>query len=200
MVLGITGISGVGKHTVAGYLQRKGWTVLDADAIAHYLYRPYTNVWKEVVEAFGEGILNQDDVINRSKLGKIVFDAQNPEKADAALRKLNGIVHPYVRRRMEEEIHHFSHKGGNIAVVAALWKELDLGSLCDKILLVRAESSMAIERVCKRDNIGEEMCTLRIKKQSVPPAPDWTVENNGTPEELYRKMGEILKANEHSAG
>ena len=39
MVLGITGISGAGKHTAADYFKKKGWVVLDADKLLdHVLY------------------------------------------------------------------------------------------------------------------------------------------------------------------
>ena len=94
MILGITGISGSGKHTAANFLKQKGWVVLDADKIAHYLYRPYTSLWKAVVKEFGEDILSANDKIDRQKLSKIVFDPNNPE----GLKKLNEITHPEIKR------------------------------------------------------------------------------------------------------
>jgi len=192
MVLGITGISGSGKHTVADYLQKKGWIVLDADTIAHYLYRPYTNVWKAIVEAFGEKILNQDDSISRVQLGKIVFDVEHPELAEKALQKLNGIVHPYVRRRLDEEVHYNLRKNLNIAVVGALWKELEMGKLCEKMLCVTAKPALAKERILKRDGVSAEAYGMRVKYQESPSKTDWTVENNGSPEDLYKKLSAVL--------
>jgi dephospho-CoA kinase len=192
MVLGITGYSGSGKHTAANCLQKKGWIVLDADTIAHYLYRPYTNVWKGIVEEFGERILNQDDSINRSQLGKMVFDGAHPEESEKALLKLNSIVHPYVRRRIEEEIHYHSKKGLSIAVVAALWKELEMGRLCEKVLLVKADPALAKERIVKRDGVSAEAYAMRVKSQGSPERADWVLENNGSPEELYGKIEAVL--------
>jgi dephospho-CoA kinase len=188
MVLGITGISGSGKHTAASYLQKRGWVVLDADTLAHYLYRPYTSVWKAITEAFGERVLNQDDSISRAQLGKVVFDVAHPEEAEKALRKLNDIVHPYVRRRLEEEVHYNMRKNLNIAVVAALWKELELKKLCEKLLWIKTDLALAQERIRKRDGVSAEEYALRVKNQESPPKPDWTLENNGTPEELYGEL------------
>ena len=192
MVLGITGISGSGKHTAANYLQKKGWVVLDADTLAHHLYRPYTNVWKAIVKEFGEKILNQDDSINRVQLGKIVFDPAHPEEAEKALLKLNGIVHPFVRRRLEEDIHYDVRRGMSVAVVAALWKELGLGEICEKLLWVSADPGLAMDRILRRDGISSEIYAQRVRGQKPPLKPDWALENNGTPEELYGKLSAAL--------
>lgn len=192
MVLGITGISGSGKHTAAGYLQKKGWVVLDADTLAHHLYRPYTNVWKAIVKEFGEKILNQDDSVNRVQLGKIVFDPAHPDEADKALQKLNGIVHPYVRRHLAEEVHYDVRRGVSVAVVTSLWKELELGELCEKLLWVKSDPKLAMDRILRRDGISPEMYGQRIRGQNPPAKPDWALDNNGTPEELYGKLSGAL--------
>ena len=193
MVIGITGASGAGKHTAALHLQKKGWVILDADAIAHYLYRPYTNVWKAVTETFGEKILNQDDSINRAKLGQIVFDPLHPKEADEALAKLDAIVHPYVRRRLGEEARFQSKKGAKVAVVAALWQELGLMDICEKILWVETQPEIAIRRVCARDNISSEMARMRLRGQQPPSKSVQIVENNGSIEDFHAQLDKILE-------
>ena len=101
MTLGITGISGSGKHMVANFFKEKEWVILDADKIAHDLYRPYTGVWKKITKEFGEKILNTDDTINRFKLSEIVFNPSDPDASKLLLGKLNQIIHPYMKRRMK---------------------------------------------------------------------------------------------------
>ncbi len=187
MVLGITGISGSGKHLAAEYFQKKNWVILDADTIAHNLYRPYTGAWKKVVNEFGEGILNKNDVINRSKLGKIVFNPENPD----ALQKLNQIIHPYIKRQIKNDIHRHFRRKSNIVVVAALWQELDLPSLCNKILLLKADPAIRLKRIQNRDGISESMYEVRTKNQSEPPHPDFVIENNREIRDLNNKLSEI---------
>ena len=192
MVLGITGISGSGKHTASKYFQKKGWVVLDADHIAHYLYRPYTGVWKAVSNEFGEKILNQDDTINRLKLGQIVFNPADPEFAGKALKRLNEIIHPYVRRYIENEIHRQARRKTNIVIVVALWRESGLDDLCNKIMVVRATPELRLKRIQGRDGINQETYKMRIKNQNEPEKFDLVVENNGSLEELNKKLDDIL--------
>jgi dephospho-CoA kinase len=193
MVLGITGISGSGKHTVAEYLRKKGWTVFDTDSIAHYLYRPYTGAWKEISTQFGEKILNQDDTINRVKLGQIVFNEADPEGAEAALKKLNGIIHPHMKIYIANELHHYGRKKIDVAIVSALWEEFEKG-FCEKILLLKADLAIRKKRIMSRDGIPEKMYGLRVKAQTEPKNPDFVIENNGTVEELIAKLNEMFSS------
>ena len=192
MVLGITGISGSGKHTASKYFQKKGWVVLDADSIAHYLYRPYTGVWKAVTNEFGEKVLNQDDTINRLKLGQIVFNPADTETAGIALKKLNEIIHPYVRRHIENEVHRQFRRKTNIAIVVALWRESGLDDMCDKLLVVKASPELRLKRIQGRDGVTKETYNMRIKNQNEPENPDLVIENNGSVEELNKKLDTIL--------
>ena len=79
VVIGVTGGVGTGKTTVAKMFAQLGAAVLDADAIAHRLMEPKRLAWRVIVAAFGEGILNADQTINRRKLAAVVFaDPVNP--------------------------------------------------------------------------------------------------------------------------
>ena len=192
MILGITGISGSGKHTAAQYFEKKGWVVLDADTIAHKSYRPYTHVWKAIVNEFSENILNENDSINRQKLGKIVFNAKDPDSAETALQNLNKIIHPYVKRKIKDKIHRHYRRGSDIVVVAALWEEIGLKDYCEKILSLTANPDSCSERIQKRDSISAETYQMRIKNQSEMPNPDFRLENNGSLEEMKVKMSELF--------
>ncbi|MBN2087670.1 dephospho-CoA kinase [Candidatus Peregrinibacteria bacterium] len=189
MILGITGISGSGKHTAAEFLKQKGWVILDADRVAHYLYRPYTALWKAMTTEFGEGILGVNDKIDRQKLASIVF---NPDNTDA-LERLNKITHPEIKRYLKNEIHHLHRRDPNIAIVAALWEGVGLTEICDKTLLIRTDKQLAYERIKKRDGIENNIYDLRIKSYVEIPNPDYTIENKGEYKEFYREIKEILK-------
>src|SRR5262245_25229586 len=89
-VIGLTGGIGSGKTTVAGILAGLGADVLDSDKVGHDVYRPGTEGFRQVTEAFGRDIVAADGTIDRRKLGAMVFG--DP----AALRRLNAIVHPLI--------------------------------------------------------------------------------------------------------
>ena len=75
-----------------------GAPAIDADKVGHEIYQPGAPAYRELIDAFGEGILAPDRTIDRRKLGPIVF-------ADpAALKRLNAIVHPKMFARMGEMV------------------------------------------------------------------------------------------------
>jgi len=192
MVLGITGKSGSGKHTAAEFLRQKGWVILDADRIAHHLYRPYTRVWKAVSDRFGEGILSANDTIDRQKLGQIVFNGENPAESEKALKDLNAILHPAIREYLKNELYHLKQaKKPLIAIIGALWEEVGLHELCEKLLLIKADRKMAFDRIQKRDGSTEAAYRERVKNQALPEKPDFTVENNGTFQEFYKSLNSL---------
>ena len=85
MVYGLTGGTGSGKTTVAGYLTEMGYTVIDADVVARSLTEPGSQVLWQLAETFGNEIIAEDGTLIRKKLGDIVFN--NKEK----LQMLNDI-------------------------------------------------------------------------------------------------------------
>jgi dephospho-CoA kinase len=189
MILGITGKSGSGKHTAAKYLEDRGWKILDADKISHNLYRPYRRAWRAIVKRFGEGILTKDDTVNRQKLRKIVFGKTPDEKK--ALKDLNAIIHPELKRFLKNEIHYQRRREKNVAVVASLWKELGLKTLCDKLLLVDAGQAIAYQRIHKRDGIDIEAYEAYTQNQTLPPDPDFVVKNEKGISDFYRELNKL---------
>lgn len=99
-LVGLTGGIGSGKTTVSHMLGALGACIIDADAVGHDVYRPGTEGFAKVVEAFGPEIVGADGVVDRRVLGQRVF-------ADpAALARLNAIVHPLIREEIRRRVDH----------------------------------------------------------------------------------------------
>ncbi len=94
--VGLTGGIATGKTTVVAMLRELGCHVLEADKIAHQMIVPGGPAYEEVVREFGSGILTPEGLVDRQKLGAIVF--ADPQR----LARLNAIVHPPV---LEEQMH-----------------------------------------------------------------------------------------------
>ncbi|MHA1568633.1 MAG: dephospho-CoA kinase [Alphaproteobacteria bacterium] len=90
IILGLTGSIGMGKSTASAMLRRMGLPVHDADAAVHTLFAPGGAAVAPVEAAF-PGVV-RDGAVDRTELGKRVFGD------DAALKRLESIVHPLVRR------------------------------------------------------------------------------------------------------
>lgn len=54
-MLGLTGISGSGKSSVAQRLKKLGAYIIDSDHLGHRAYAPGGPAYQPVVEAFGTG-------------------------------------------------------------------------------------------------------------------------------------------------
>ena len=84
----ITGSIASGKSTVVNLLKERGFSVIDADLIAH---EQLEICKREIVRVFGEQILDETGRIDRKKLGAIVF--REPKK----LKNLEQILHPKIK-------------------------------------------------------------------------------------------------------
>lgn len=158
LIIGVTGSFGTGKSTVAGFFKKQGARVFDADKIAHEALFVRC---EKIVKIFGKGVLKKDGEINRKKLGEIVF------KNKALLRKLNSIVHPYVIKRIKEEIKKIRRSKKQTVVVldVPLLIEAGLQGLVDKLIVVKAGLGQQIERCRKDYNLSGNEILERINAQ-----------------------------------
>ena len=113
-VIGITGGVGSGKSQVLAYLKEKHHAVIcQADQVAWDLQKPGQKCYREIVEHFGHGILNEDKTINRKVLGRRVF-------ADhAELCVLNAIMHPAVKEEIQCRVLKEREKGTKLFFLEA---------------------------------------------------------------------------------
>ena len=86
LVIGVTGQTGAGKGTVCKMLEKYGLYHIDADKVAHSVYKKGSDVLSALSEAFGEDILNPDGTANRAKIAEKAFSsAENTDVFPADL-------------------------------------------------------------------------------------------------------------------
>jgi dephospho-CoA kinase len=161
ITIGLTGGIGSGKSTAAKILAELGAPAIDADKVGHEIYQPGTPAYRELIEAFGEGILAPDRTIDRRRLGPIVFG--DP----AALKRLNAIVHPKMFTRMGELVAEMRRAGEMrpIVIEAAILIEANWQPLFDEIWLVTAARERVIERVERDRGLKPAQTEARIRAQ-----------------------------------
>ncbi|SHG82707.1 dephospho-CoA kinase [Thermosyntropha lipolytica DSM 11003] len=160
-IIGLTGGIASGKSTVAKKLAQLGAYVIDADKVAHMIIEPYKPAWYDIVEEFGEEVLNADKTVNRERLGKIVFN--NPD----LLQKLNNITHPRIMEFFKEEIQRLKAEKSDSVIVleVPLLYETHMDRICDEVWVVWVDYETQIERLCRRDKISVEDAVKRISAQ-----------------------------------
>lgn len=162
-IIGITGGIGTGKTMVLEMFKTEfDSEVIEADRIGHVVMEPGGSAYRPVVDAFGEDILNSENMtIDRKKLGDIVFSDTDKIKI------LNSITHPLIHKEIVKIIS-MSQKS-LIILEAALLTESTLKDLCDEIWFIYSDESTRIERLVKYRGMSEEKARSIIANQ---PAED----------------------------
>lgn len=152
-VLGITGGVGAGKSTILAYLEQKhGARIIQADQVAFQLQQPGGVCFGEMVALFGKEILDADGRIDRGMLASVVF-------ADSELlEKLNGIVHPAVKKRIVTEIEKERRRGklSLFVIEAALLLEDHYDLVCDEIWYIHTAPEVRRKRLMESRGYSEE--------------------------------------------
>ena len=156
--LGITGGFCSGKSTVTNCFKDLGATIFDCDQAAHASLEPKTESYDSVVAHFGEEILDENKLIDRTKLGAIVFEDKEERS------KLEQIIHPFVRKKMEEFIN--QAKEGVLAIEVPLLFEGGLEKIFDYVVVVSASNETVQSRAKQRfPELNEAEVNLRINSQ-----------------------------------
>ncbi len=192
-VIGLTGGIGSGKSTVSGFLAELGAAIIDADKVGHEALKPNTEAWREVVVAFGKGILDSDGSIDRGKLGEIVFG--DPQ----ALARLNQIVHPRISALVKAQIEHYRRRGEKVVVLEApLLLEAGRPSLADEVdevWVTIAPQATVLKRLEKKHGLSLEQALARIRSQMPPQEKvkqaDVVIDTDCRLDELEAKIREL---------
>ena len=161
--IGITGGIASGKTIIADFLcQAKQWPIVDADLYAHEALRAESKIAKKVLLRYGKKIFKDssknDQIINRKALAKIVF--QN----DVEKRWLEETIHPFVNKRMEEELEKLQSNSIVILIIPLLFEKNYTG-LCSEICYIDCTRNMQLERLRFRDKLSLEEANQRIDAQ-----------------------------------
>lgn len=147
-VIGLTGGVATGKSSVALFFAERGVPVIDADQLARDAVLPGTPGLKRIISLFGQGVLTGDGVLDRKRLGALVF--QDPAKR----RQLEAILHPEIRRLAEERIALAASAGHRrLIYMAPLLIEAGATDRVDDIWVVTVRPEIQLERLMRRDGI-----------------------------------------------
>ena len=192
--VGLTGGIACGKSYVLQELTKSGAYTLDADKIAHSVISPEGAAYPEVVNAFGSEILTSDKIIDRKKLGEIVFSDRE------ALDRLNQIVHPHVFAEEERQILAIKADAGEtgadlLVVDATLMIEVGSYRNYDSIIVVYCRPAVQLHRLMQRDDLSAEEALTRIRSQ-MPVIrklryADYVVDNSGERTETRHQIRRI---------
>ena len=181
MLIGLTGGIGSGKTTVSAGLAERGAVVVDADAIVRELQEPGTQVFTEMVERFGPGIVAEDGSLDRAAVAELVFT--DPD----ALADLGRIVHPRVGEEIARRLVELAETDAVVILDVPLLVESGRDDMVGTIV-VDLDPDVAVHRLMQHRGFSEEDARNRIARQVSREdrlaKADFVVDNHGDLEEL----------------
>ncbi len=157
MHIGLTGGMGSGKSLVCTVLGRMGVPVYYADQRAGFLQDHDPGLRKDIAALLGPEVYDGSR-LNRRRVAALVFS--NPD----LLARLNALVHPLVRSDYLEWREACSGVAYTVEEAAILF-ESGAADLMDKTVVVTAPEELRVQRVMRRDGLGEEEVRLRMARQ-----------------------------------
>ncbi len=181
LVVGLTGVFGSGKTSVATLFKKLGAHVIDCDAIVRDIYETGNPLLKKIGMKFG--LRNP----NRMKLGALVF-------SDARKRhQLEKLIHPYVFQKISENLKRVKH--GIVVIDMPLLFEVGFERNVEKVVVVASQSQEIRKRLMKKGfssgeivkRLGAQMPLREKVKRS-----DFIINNSGGLENLKKQVQKVL--------
>ena len=189
--IGLTGGIASGKTTVSDFFKQFGTKVIDADVISHQVTKPGGTAFQEIISSFGSSVLDENGLIDRKKMRKIIFDDVSKKEM------LERIIHPKVR---EEMFNLASQSNDHYLIVSVpLLVETGMNEMMDRTLVVDCSEETQIERLMHRDKITLDEAKSILRNQTnrstrLKAADDLIVnEKNVTLNELEKEVLELNK-------
>ncbi|MDR2914731.1 MAG: dephospho-CoA kinase [Tannerella sp.] len=170
--IGITGGIGSGKSVVSSLFTLAGIPVYVADDESKRLTDTSPVIRKKLKELFGDDIYVKDK-LDRKRLASLIFSDE------VLLKKVNGIIHPVVRKDFKEWAVKQTSK--RCAMESAILYESGLDKDMDVVLMVYAPVELRLTRAMLRDGVSEADIMKRMNRQM--------------PDELKRKQADFVIIN-----
>lgn len=159
-VIGLTGGIASGKTTVSNLFKISGVPVIDADLVARQVVEKGTDGLTALVNRFGEGILNTDGTLNRTVLGKRMFNNE------AIRSEVNDILQPLIRQEITSRMKEYKNQGKALIVLdIPLLFEMKYEDMCDDIIVIATSLETQVVRMRERNGYTQEQALQRIHAQ-----------------------------------
>jgi dephospho-CoA kinase len=183
-VIGLTGNIATGKSVVRKMLEHLGAYSIDADALSHRAIAQGAPGYQRVIDTFGKWVLDGNGEVDRTKLGRLVFN--DPE----ALKQLESIVHPLVEQAVDIMV---QRAGQRVVVIEAIkLLEGKIGGNCDSIWVTTAPEPVQKDRLMRKRAMTSEEALQRIHAQAAQgtkvAAAKVVITNAGSFEDTWKQV------------
>ena len=185
----ITGSIASGKSTVVNLLKERGFSVIDADVIAH----EQLEICKgEIVREFGEQILDEAGKIDRKKLGAIVF--REPKK----LKNLEQILHPKIKAEILSKASQIERLERVYFIdIPLFFEKKERYAEFKNVAVIYAPKELLLSRLMSRNALSLEDAKARVELQidieQKREMANFLIDNSGDRENLELELEKFLR-------
>lgn len=158
LVIALTGGIGCGKTAVSDLFSELNAPVIDTDQISRELVTPGAAAYREIIDVFGNKVIQKNGELDRSTLKKIIF------KDEAQKQKLEQILHPLIRQHVQKSIR--TLRSDYCIIVVPLLLETGFKYDYDRVLVIDCDPEIQKKRVLQRDHIDEALFKKIINAQA----------------------------------
>ena len=180
--IALTGGTGCGKSAVGNYLRTKGFVVVDCDQISRTVATE-AQVLQQVEKLLGDGFVVNGQ-LDRAKIRNVVFSNENLHQ------QYSQIFHNRIREVLIDTIEQSS---GVVFVEIPLIDAFDFG--WHQIWLVERNLQTRVDAVVKRDGVSAQNVLNIVSKQQIATNYTVKIDNNGTLDQLFAQVDNLLQAN-----
>lgn len=185
-IIGLTGLIGSGKTTVANLFAKLGAIVIDTDLIAHQLTALDGAALSPLCAEFGAEILDVHGKLRRDYLRKIVFNDEIKRQS------LEQILHPLIFAQVQVELSLASHANYVILVVPLLFRSPKYLQLTERNIFVDCNYALLLQRLAERSDLDQNQVDAillqQVSRERQLELADDIIENNGDAESLFIKV------------
>lgn len=191
VIVGLTGNVAAGKSAVAELWREAGVPVVSADQLARAAVEPGSAALARIADLFGTDVLNDDGTLDRAAVRRLVFHDEE------ALRRLEAIVHPEVRRLRDDWTERRRREGAPLVVwEIPLLFETGMENDVDVVVVVDAPAEVRRRRVVETRGMTEAEAGAVMAAQQPAKAKrsraDIVLANAGTRAGLAARAAEAL--------
>ncbi len=184
--IGVVGGVASGKSLAAEMLVNLGAGLLDADRTGHAVLSEDAEVRESLRQRWGDSVFTTEGTVDRPVLAKRVFAAD--EEGETNRRFLEELLHPRIRRRLENLREQFEEQGKPAVVLdAPLLLEAGWGKMCHIVLMIDAPRDLRLERARQRGWSDAEFARREAAQWPVAKKrreADVVIANDGSLDEL----------------
>ncbi|MFN7015976.1 MAG: dephospho-CoA kinase [Fimbriimonadales bacterium] len=195
--IAITGGVAEGKTTVLRSFESLGAATLSSDTLAATLLLPGTELWRELIQEFGQAIVGADGTLARERLAQLAFsDIQRR-------RRLNRLVHPAVVEALETQLHALEPPSAFVFIEVPLLIETALQGWFDRVIVVLATPALQRQRLLERGvpiERARQIMQAQLPTRCKIAFADWVIRTHRSLEQVEQQARRIWHSLTESRG